>query len=63
MICNLRFFGWVFLLFWGIPGGLLCQNLVPNPGFENYQSCPRHLGNFHEDVAVWTTPSRGSTDY
>jgi outer membrane protein OmpA-like peptidoglycan-associated protein len=43
--------------------GMLAQNLIPNPGFEVYLECPRHLGNFQDDVAIWTTPTEGSTDY
>lgn len=54
--------GFVFLAC-AFPLGVLAQNLIPNPGFEVYQKCPRHLGNFHEDVAQWTTPTAGSTDY
>lgn len=45
------------------PLGVLAQNLIPNPGFELYRNCPRHLGNFKDDVALWTTPTDGSTDY
>ena len=45
------------------PFGVLAQNLIPNPGFEVYRNCPRHLGNFRHDVALWTTPTEGSTDY
>ncbi|MGB5509182.1 OmpA family protein [Robiginitalea sp.] len=44
------------LMAWG-------QNLVPNPGFETFNACPRHLGNLHQDVAEWTTPTSGTTDY
>ena len=39
------------------------QNMVPNPGFEDFNACPRHLGNLHQDVAEWTTPTSGTTDY
>lgn len=39
------------------------QNLIPNPGFENFTDCPSRLGNFHDDVQNWTTPTQGSTDY
>jgi outer membrane protein OmpA-like peptidoglycan-associated protein len=37
--------------------------MVPNPGFETFNACPRHLGNLHVDVADWTTPTSGTTDY
>src|SRR5215213_385694 len=41
------------------------QNLVPNPGFENYSSCP---GNFseaaHEFRAIdWRSATIGTPDY
>lgn len=39
------------------------QNLIPNPSFEEYESCPVELGNFHEDVIAWQAPTLGSTDY
>ena len=47
----------------GFPLIGLGQNLVPNPGFETFNACPRHLGNLHQDVAEWTTPTSGTTDY
>jgi outer membrane protein OmpA-like peptidoglycan-associated protein len=56
-------FRWLVYLGCLFPLGVLAQNLVPNPGFEQYRNCPRHLGNFQEDVAIWTTPTLGSTDY
>lgn len=52
-----------FLFLW-VSSGLMAQmNLVPNPGFEDYRKCPRHLGNFEEDVAFWNTPTDGTTDF
>ncbi|NAS11074.1 OmpA family protein [Flavobacteriaceae bacterium R33] len=39
------------------------QNLVKNPSFEEYEKCPSSLGNFASDVAHWSTPTHGSTDY
>ena len=39
------------------------QNLVPNPSFEAYKTCPEQLGNFHDDVIAWQAPTLGSTDY
>jgi len=40
------------------------QNLVPNPSFENYESCPRNVSNFYK-LQDWILPSyhNGSTDY
>ncbi len=52
----------VLAYFWGITA-LLSQNLIQNPSFEQYETCPVHLGNFDTDVAHWSTPTKGSTDY
>lgn len=45
------------------PFGLSAQNLIPNPGFEQYRRCPQTLGNFEEDLFYWSCPTRGSTDF
>jgi outer membrane protein OmpA-like peptidoglycan-associated protein len=42
---------------------LLSQNLIPNNSFEQYDACPARLGTFESDVAHWSTPTKGSTDY
>ena len=42
---------------------LSSQNLVKNPGFEEFVQCPKRLGNFDADVIYWSTPTDGSTDY
>ncbi len=39
------------------------QNLVKNPSFEEYETCPNALGTFKQDVAHWSTPTQGTTDY
>ncbi len=50
-------------------GCLLCcifawgQNLVKNPSFEEYSTCPDALGTFESDVISWSTPTSGTTDY
>lgn len=43
--------------------GARAQNLVPNPGFEEFRQCPRHLGNASDDLSAWDTPTLGSTDF
>lgn len=43
--------------------GARAQNLVPNPGFEQFRHCPRHLGNAAGDLEQWDTPTQGSTDF
>jgi len=52
----------VLAFFCGITA-LLSQNLIQNPSFEQYEACPARLGNFETDVAHWSTPTKGSTDY
>ena len=39
------------------------QNIIPNPGFEEFENCPQELGNLHKDVRSWNTPTEGSTDF
>ncbi|MEX0273812.1 MAG: OmpA family protein [Flavobacteriaceae bacterium] len=51
-------FIWV-LTFQGVVG----QNLVANPSFEQFGDCPSELGNVARDVADWNMPTKGSTDY
>lgn len=47
----------------GFPEGALTQNLVPNPGFEEFRECPHRLGNAAVDLSAWDTPTQGSTDF
>ncbi|MBT8195860.1 MAG: OmpA family protein [Bacteroidia bacterium] len=42
--------------------GLYAQNLVPNPGFEEFYNCPDKLSQFH-NVINWYTPTIGNPDY
>lgn len=46
-------------------GGLNAQNLVPNPGFENYRMLPCRLNNssIEENIDQWFQPLPTSTDY
>lgn len=39
------------------------QNLIKNPSFEDFVSCPMKLGSFNTDVQHWSTPTEGSSDY
>jgi outer membrane protein OmpA-like peptidoglycan-associated protein len=39
------------------------QNLIVNPGFEQFKNCPEALGNLQSDVQQWSTPTKGSTDF
>ncbi|MFX0555226.1 OmpA family protein [Maribacter sp. CXY002] len=47
----------------GISSSSFSQNLVLNPSFENHLNCPKILGNLEQDVAHWSSPTLGSTDY
>lgn len=42
---------------------LFSQNLINNPSFEVYRSCPKRLGHLNKYVSGWTTPTSGSADY
>ncbi len=44
-------------------GKAIAQNLVSNPSFETYISCPKTLGNLEDDLVTWQAPTNGSTDY
>lgn len=51
----LFFFGWTQI-------HVSAQNLVQNPGFEEFTNCPSSLNNFN-DVRPWCSPTAGSPDY
>ena len=53
----------IFLLCYSCILSLSAQNLVKNPSFETFVDCPKRLGNFDTDVADWSIPTQGSTDY
>ncbi|HTX87532.1 MAG TPA: hypothetical protein VMC08_00955 [Bacteroidales bacterium] len=42
--------------------GLEAQNLVPNPGFENYLACPTQQGQYRL-AENWFSPGTGTPDY
>ncbi|MEP7171270.1 MAG: T9SS type A sorting domain-containing protein, partial [Bacteroidota bacterium] len=39
------------------------QNLVPNPGFENFTTCPVGFSQFNGYVSNWVNPSAATPDY
>jgi PKD repeat protein len=39
------------------------QNLVPNPGFEDFTTCPVGFSSFDGFVSEWVNPSQASPDY
>lgn len=41
---------------------LLSQNLVPNPSFEQYETCPSGLGQIYK-CDNWFSPNTGTPDY
>ncbi|MFN3341597.1 MAG: gliding motility-associated C-terminal domain-containing protein [Flavobacteriales bacterium] len=55
----LRFFLFSFFLLVGIVSH--SQNLVPNPSFENYSSCPQGQGQINRATPWYST--RGTVDY
>jgi len=52
----------VFLLLLVLPILVEGQNLVPNPSFEHYTSCPTSDGMIYL-ASPWQDPSTGSSDY
>ncbi len=46
-----------------LPGIGSSQNLILNPSLEDFEQCPTRLGSFNTDVAEWSSPTQGSTDY
>lgn len=47
-------------------GKFVCgQNLVPNPGFEEFDSCPDNWSELSADFRIpyWVSPTDGSPDY
>lgn len=53
------FLSFCFLL--GTP--IFGQNLILNPGFENYKSCPEHITNFGTLLEEVSLPTSSSGDY
>ncbi len=49
--------GWMPLLLWSQP-----VNLVPNPGFEDYRTCPTGMQQIYRAIH-WTSPTAGTPDY
>jgi OOP family OmpA-OmpF porin len=60
---SLCFFGVVLLGCTSFPG--YAQNLVPNPGFEEYTTCPKEHLKFGETLSLpgWYSPTLGTPDY
>lgn len=52
----------LYLLQVPILGSLQSQNLVPNPSFENYTTCPTSVAQINL-ASPWVTPTSGSPDY
>jgi len=42
---------------------LHAQNLVRNPSFETFSTCPKEKGNISSDVKHWYVATKGTTDY
>jgi len=60
---DIRKVGFYLLLLWATALSSFAQNLVSNPGFEEYTSCPERNGDIKKCVS-WSTTSAASTpDY
>lgn len=51
------------ILFSMINKDMCAQNLVPNPGFESFTTCPIGFSEFDGYVSDWTNPNTGTPDY
>lgn len=60
---RMKLFFLALLFFVLCVGHTSAQNLVKNPSFEDFVSCPMQLGSFNTDVLNWSTPTEGSSDY
>lgn len=58
-------FLYFFLIFLSIARFGTCQNLVPNPGFEEYFTCPQTFNSKSSNKKIaphWNSPSNGTPD-
>jgi len=46
-----------------VSNSILAQNLVPNPSFETYTTCPQNATNNIPSATPWTGPLINNTDY
>lgn len=53
---------WVILLSWMFTAPIMAQELVPNPSFESFSSCPSSYGLIYLATG-WDTPTPGTPDY
>lgn len=63
--CQLALKSLLFLLFLA-PIAAFAQNLVPNPSFEQYSSCPSGLSGPNSELIKaipWNYPTEGTADY
>lgn len=59
----MRFFRFFAVCFFYLPA--VGQNLVPNPGFEDYRRCPGSFARTSEEMLLqdWYSPNSGTPDY
>lgn len=55
-------YSWFFLSFLGIIQTATAQNLVLNPGFEDYSTCPNFIDQMNR-ATHWGKPTPGTPDY
>lgn len=58
-----KLFRHIPILFLLVSWELSAQNLVTNPGFENYSSCPTSISQITGYVSNWTPANGASPDY
>jgi OOP family OmpA-OmpF porin len=57
--CRVKFILTILLL---LPLAVFSQNLVPNPGFENFNACPNNISQITRATG-WFSPSLATPDY
>lgn len=53
----------ILILFFAMPLITFAQNLVPNPSFESYISCPTDISHYIDRCSNWFTANGGAPDY
>jgi OOP family OmpA-OmpF porin len=53
----------IVCFFFAVSEGISQVNLVPNPSFEEYNTCPEFGNQLIESVNLWKSPNTNSPDY
>src|ERR1051326_874153 len=53
---------YIFVFYFFLPFFSFAQNLVPNPSFEQYDTCPNYYSQIYHAIP-WFHPTAGTSDY